>query len=503
MKITTRVVIGFTLMSLIVAATHLHQARLVERLKEVDRQQARLGIQAALTSLRLHAVAADLEDFSLKYLALRDQGYRQLVRDTRQAVAEELGKLNSLVDLPRDPNLEPAGLELQSSVAGVLAQWMTIDGLLEPIATGRGRLPREADIRSAFQTFFVDLEKGIESSSRFLGESAERSQRTRDEVTEISRIALAVVLVLAVGVSTLVFRSISQSLRELMRATRRIASGDFDTRVNERRGDEMSELGALLNQMTRRLGELDQLKKEFVSSVSHDLRAPLASIQETTRLLLDEMSDGLDSTQRQLLELNYSSSSRLSRMINDLLDLSRLEAGVTGYELARVDPRKFIREALEGLHGIFRDRELDAQIIESEPPPLVMADANRMAQVMSNLLANAADFSPEGSTIRIEIARVEDYRGMFKQAGEAIPEHNGRFWRISVIDSGPGVPAEDRTRVFERFYSSDRHGHRSRKGSGLGLSIARRIVEGHGGAIWVEDGPRGKGSNFSVLLPEG
>ncbi len=499
MRIATRVILGFSAMCAIAAAAHLYQDRLVDRLQESDRRQTQLGIQAGLAALRVHALAADLEEFAYKYNLTRDEVYRSGIEELRRSVEAELDRLRSSAELDTAPVREPSAAELQQSVRSTLAAWTEIGRLLDRQSAAGRDLPSDEEVQTAFQSFFTTLQNGIEAGNRFLEESAERARRTRDEVTLTSRAVLGGSVVLAIVVSVLVYRSISRSLTELAAATRRIAGGDFSVRVDQSRGGELAALGGMINRMARRLAELDQLKKDFVSSVSHDLRAPLASIQETTQLLLDELSGKLDPTHRQLLELNLAAGQRLSRMIGDLLDLSRLEAGASAFDFEVLDSRTVVAETADTLKGLFRDRQVELRVEVDGRSPLIRVDRMRLLQALSNLLTNAAEFSPRGGTVAMELCRLErvpkDAPGTVRAAGPP------PYCRIAVSDMGPGVRPEDRDRVFDRFFSADPKAVRNRKGTGLGLAITRCIVEAHGGAIWVEDGPGGRGSRFCILLP--
>jgi signal transduction histidine kinase len=501
MKIATRVILGFAAMCVIAGAGHLYQAWLVDRLQEVDRRQTQLGIRAGLAALRVHALAADLEEFAYKYNLTGDEVYRSGLVELRRNVEDELERLRSAAELQTGSPLEPSAVQLQQAVRSTLEAWTEIGRLLDRQPAGNRNQPTDGDIRQAFQSFFSTLEVGIEASNRFLEESAERSQRTREEVTLTSRAVLAGSVVLAVVVSLLVYRSISHSLAEFAAATRRIAGGDFRVRVDQSRGGELATLGAMINHMARRLGELDQLKKDFVSSVSHDLRAPLASIQETTQLLLDELSGDLDPTRRQLLELNLEAGRRLSRMIGELLDLSRLEAGAIAFEFEVMDSRALACETADSLRALFRERGVELRLaVEAASPPAIRVDRMRFIQALTNLLANAAEFSPRGGRVDLQIGRME-------RLSLDPPPPGSRnlgpppYCRFSVVDTGPGVPPEDRERIFERFFSADPKAVRNRKGTGLGLAIARHIVEAHQGVIWVESGPDGRGSRFNILVP--
>lgn len=487
MKITTRVILGFALMILVALATHLYQAQLVRRLQAADRELAQTGFTTVLSVLRLRSSARELEEFTEKFIALRDMNYREGMLQIQAGMAREMTVLSG-VETQSDPDLE-------SAIDRLAAAWKELEHRLEQAAAGTLSEQQGSRLDAAFHEYFQSLEQVTATGDRFLARAAEQSQLTRDTVTRVSLAALVASLLLAAAISILVYQSISRSLREVIQATRRIASGDFETRIRLRTSDEIAEVGAVLNQMTRRLGELDRLKKDFVSSVSHDLRAPLASIEETTRLLLEDGGETLTGRQQRLLELTLASCRRLSRMIGDLLDLSRLEAGVMQYDLQAVNPEEAVREAVESLHGLSLEKRLKVRVSFPGRGLRILADRVRFVQVLGNLLANAYEFSPAGGTVEVAVRPVDRLpEGRSVTVKPGVPNGNG-ICLITVSDQGPGIPDEEKTRVFEHFYRS-RTQPRKRAGTGLGLAIASRIVADHGGVIWVEDREQGQGSRF-------
>jgi two-component system sensor histidine kinase GlrK len=224
------------------------------------------------------------------------------------------------------------------------------------------------------------------------------------------------------------------------------------------------------------------VKADFFSSMSHELRTPLTSIKEGTGLLLDGVGGDTTEKQRKLLSILAEESNRLISVVNSLLDLSKMEAGMMAYdfEITHVDPliKRAIAEItpLVEAKGIRLENEMDGTL-----PPLKM-DPERILQVLRNLLGNAVKFTPKGGLVRV-----------------AAKPSNGKL-AISVKDSGPGIPAESLTSIFEKFNQGSRQTPHARQGTGLGLAIANSIITSHGGKIWAES-ELGKGSTFIFVLP--
>jgi signal transduction histidine kinase len=228
--------------------------------------------------------------------------------------------------------------------------------------------------------------------------------------------------------------------------------------------------------------ELDRLKSEFLTVVSHELQTPLTAIKGALELVLDDDSGQLSRVQRRFLETIERNSTRLVGLVGDLLDLSRLEAGRVELEAQPLDTPSLVRGALAAVSNLFEARgtELRVDVPESVPP--IMGDRRRVEQILTNLLANAAKYTPGGGVVEVTAASV-----------------NGHV-TLSVADNGPGVPESERDIVFDKFYRGRDAQRRGEAGSGLGLAIVKSLVDLHGGSVRVEESaPRG--ARFVVELP--
>lgn len=226
------------------------------------------------------------------------------------------------------------------------------------------------------------------------------------------------------------------------------------------------------------------MKAEFLAHVSHELRTPLASIREGTQLLLDEVPGPLSREQRETLRIIMDSSERLIHLISTLLDLSKMEAGMMEYRIVPTDLTRIAETSVNKVRLLAEGKRI--RILTETPPGRlrVPADGPRLEQVLDNLLSNALKFSSAGATVNL---RME-------------PDAKTGVVRISVSDTGPGIPAEDLPHIFERFYQGRMQARPAVAGSGLGLALAKKVVEAHGGRIWVES-DLGKGTAVRFILP--
>ncbi|MDD5039291.1 MAG: PAS domain S-box protein, partial [Dehalococcoidales bacterium] len=228
------------------------------------------------------------------------------------------------------------------------------------------------------------------------------------------------------------------------------------------------------------LREMDQLRGQFLSNVSHELRTPLASITGFTSTLLRTDTKWSEEQQRDFLETMKQEANRLTKLVNDLLDVSRLDAGGMKLEKKNLNITEVIGSIRERLDGITKEHQLKLEIPTDLPK--ILGDEMRIGQIVSNLVENATKFAPKGSEITIE-AKVADDKVV-----------------VTVADHGIGISAKDIKKLFDRFYQSDNVVSGQKKGTGLGLAICKGIIESHDGKIWIES-KIGKGSRFSFSLP--
>lgn len=272
-------------------------------------------------------------------------------------------------------------------------------------------------------------------------------------------------------------RGMTSPLREMAGAASAMAGGDYSRRVTATSADEVGELARAFNAMATELGEVDRVRRDLVANVSHELRTPIGAL----RARLENLVDGVEPADPATLAAMLSQVERLGRLVAQLLDLSRLEAGTVP-----LDRRPFpVRTVLEEAAAESRLRAPTTPVEVDAPADLLVdADPERLHQVVSNLVTNAVRHSPDGDVVHL-VARATT-------GGGAVA--------IEVVDHGPGIPADEVQRVFERFYRADTARAASDGGAGLGLAIARWIVDLHGGSIHPEPN-QPSGCRMVVTLP--
>ena len=228
--------------------------------------------------------------------------------------------------------------------------------------------------------------------------------------------------------------------------------------------------------------QAEQMKRDFVSTVSHELRTPLTSIKGSLGLIKAGVTGEMPKNLMRMLEIAYNNSDRLVRLINDILDIEKIEAGKMDFKMAPMDLETFLKESIEANKGFGEEHGVRFELVSEQQKAIVNADRDRLMQVLGNLLSNAAKFSPEGASVEISLA--------IRDGG----------CRVSVTDSGPGIQEEFRGRIFSKFSQADSSDTRAKGGTGLGLNITKAIVERHGGTIGF-DTEVDRGTTFYFVLP--
>lgn len=235
----------------------------------------------------------------------------------------------------------------------------------------------------------------------------------------------------------------------------------------------------LLEDITR-LKEIDSMKSEFVSTVSHEFRTPLTSMNMGLSMVINEDTGELNEEQRELLEAAYEDVERLTELVNDLLDLSKIESGRIEMEFDKVDVNDIIEKTLNPFYKQAEEKEIDLKFKQSEDNVFAYADPSKISWVISNLVGNALRYADEG---KIEVDA----------------EIKGRRVLVSVADNGPGIPREYQSKIFDKFVRAG-NDKDEKSGTGLGLAISKEIITAHNGRIWV-DSEEGEGSTFSFYIP--
>ncbi len=306
---------------------------------------------------------------------------------------------------------------------------------------------------------------------------AEKRQSQWEALREPLLLSLAVSTLVAIVLAFFISRSIGKPLLSFARAADAVAEGDLEQRVPVSGPPEMRDAAQAFNHMSEQVRATQRAQRDLLANISHDLRTPLTSIQGFSQAIMDGAAKRIEDAAR----IINQEAGRMNRMVSTLLDLSKLDEGIATDSMNELNFGALLRGICERMQLQARENGIQLSYEVDDDLPL-LGDADRLEQVVINLLSNALQFTPEGGKVILRAERIAE------QA------------HLLVEDTGPGVPLEQRERIFERFYQVD-SARSSRRGAGLGLSIVRQIVTSHGGTVRVEAVMGEKGARFIVTLP--
>lgn len=302
----------------------------------------------------------------------------------------------------------------------------------------------------------------------------------RASFNEAMMYAVLAAMIAAFALSFLFSRSVVAPVLAMSGATQRIADGHYDERVQGIGEDELAGLALRFNQMAEKLDQVESMRRRLIGDVSHELRTPLTAIKGSMEGLMDGVLPANEETYQQI----HTEADRLNRLVDDLQELSRVEAHAYQLDCRPLDVSSLVQTVTKRISPQAETKRISLDLDLTPDLPLVLADEDRVIQVLTNLTGNALQYTPEGGQVTISAIQIKDEV------------------QISVRDTGVGIPPEHLSHIFDRFYRVDKS--RSRQaggGSGIGLTIARSLVEAHGGRIWVESNEEEKGSIFAFTLP--
>ncbi|TMB56161.1 MAG: HAMP domain-containing histidine kinase [Deltaproteobacteria bacterium] len=426
-------------------------------------------------ALRLEAALREsmpaLVRLETRYAILHDAGYESLWKARAARVSQDFDRLRGLLLTRQETKLHlkaVAEFAMYQSLVGSLGS-----GVDRRTAAVSGLEPRLAATRSERA-----LDRLQDATRASLEHSEQRARRLERRTWHAVMIALPASVVLALLGAGVIAVRMTRSLRRLSVATTQVVEGSFVAPVGVEGRDEIGRLAQAFNRMGERLREADRMKEEFFSHISHELRTPLTSVREAATLLRDEVPGVLAPKQARLVEIIAASTDRVLRLVNEILELSRLRAGLLAIDRRNVDIGNLVHRALEQVRPQAEARGLRMESNGAIDGARVLGDEERLLQVLVNLLGNAIKFTPPGGAVRLGVT-----------AGTDRVE-------VAVEDTGVGIPPEALPRVFERYWQA----RGTRAGTGLGLAIVKSIVEMHGGRVQAHSS-EGKGSRFVVQLP--
>ena len=437
---------------------------------------------------------------SRSFYVLEQRSSGPLIDEFRRPFYQSLGRIGVGVAglerrAQRRPDLVP-GVERLRAGSRALRRAAAEQELALALGDANRLLAAEAGFESAREHLWSQTLASKDESVRLVAAEIESLREAARQATALSLAFSALAVLVGAAASYSLTRSIQRPVGELRDATEALSRGQFDRRIAITRADELGDLGRAFNEMAARLQELDELKGNFVSVVSHELKTPLTSMRDAVDLLTEGVGGELSAKQRRLIEITRAGMDRLVGYAQEILDASRFEAGGVRLESEPLDLAPIVeaqvsmarpRAATAGIDLRWEPLDLDASAAERAALGTpITGDGFWLGRVVSNLLDNALKFTPTGGAVRVRCGFV---RGM---ADDRVV--------LEVADSGIGIAPHDLRHVFERFFQAARPDGGRVQGAGLGLSIVRNLVDAHRGEVTVES-VVGRGTTFRVTLP--
>ena len=327
-----------------------------------------------------------------------------------------------------------------------------------------------------------------------MGMMTDLTESFTQTVDEVLLVAASLAFVTAVVVSTFVTRRIVKPVQEMKSASQRIADGRYEERVQVNGEDELAELGRSFNRMAHELAQTEERRRQLIGDVAHELRTPLSSIKG----VMEGLQDGVLESEPETFANVEREVNRLQRLVRDLEELSKAEAGQIQLEKELVNPKELVETAVARLRPQFADKQVRLSTEVSPDLPPITVDPARITQVLLNLLGNALQYTSSGGQVTVQCSISSKQLAMNDEHYLPNTDHH---LLITVTDTGIGLTADQLPHIFERFYRVDKSRSRAGGGSGIGLTISKHLVEAHNGSLSAISPGLNQGSTFTITLP--
>ena len=405
------------------------------------------------------------------------QGFRIFLLNQKGVVLADSGETDSMVDQHLEAFVRPDSDG---------ARWPLRGGWVSPEGQTYRYLSLPAvNIRT--------IKRPLPPDTIYVALATQEKIRVAVEILPFLLLAVVVGLLVSTVVALVMAHSVSKPLSGIALAAERISNGDYDQTLRVSGPSEVGRLAASFNRMARQVKAAQESQRDFIANVSHELKTPLTSIQGFAQAILDGTAR-VPEAQQKAARIIKGEAERMSRLVNDLLVLAKVSSDRDRSTWVDVDLLELLHSCTERISVLAAQKDIVLKLESSgEPGPSVRGDPDRLAQLFINLLDNAVKYSPPGTAVSLAICTA------FRSTGERRRRHS-QWIEVQITDSGPGIPPEQVSRIFERFYQVDKSRAGQRGSSGLGLAIAKEIVDMHDGYIGVES-RQGAGATFIVTLP--
>jgi len=480
MKLTifSRVLIGYLILILLVIAMGVYTFYQMGQINEVTQSILTINNQMSDYSEKLLDLIYSQVRYEKKFIISKDEIFYSEFLRLRNDFDRYLGEMTQLADFsPADLSLKRIKEFYQNyqSLVQEEAKYLKAGYPDSYLSFNQKKEEVTQSIISEIEKLKTTIRQNATGKIKILHEISMK-------LRQMGTVMAGAFIIIGILVSLFINRSITAPISILKKKTKEIGQGNFQGNLNLSSPPELAELAGAFNLMCNKLNELDKMKSDFFSFITHELRTPLSSIKMGMDLLRDGTEGPVTEGQKELLTVIEKESYRLIGLVNSLLDLSKMEAGMMSFHLQPQPIAPLIDQTIKELGPLVDSKKIILEIMVKEGLPIVKIDSEKILQALRNIISNAVKFTPEGGRVKVS-ARSADH-GV----------------EVSIADTGPGIPKENLITIFEKFQQAITDRKLSTQGTGLGLAIAKQIITHHGGKIWAES-QLGHGSTFIFFLP--
>ena len=477
LTIFSRLLTGHLMIFALAIGVSLYAIVQIGRINEVTRSVLSVNNRMSDEAERLSDLLFSQVRYQKKFIISKDEVFHNQFLRLKDDFDRYLGEMILIADS------EEATMILRAIQESYQKYQLLFQEELKSLKAGHGHVPPgfNREMEAATQSIFDGLERLKTLTAQNTTDKIKGLHKIGTELRRMAAMMTGAFLILGIIVSLFINRSITRPLSDLEKKTKEIGKGNFKEDLHIPSPPELAELAGAFNLMCSKLNELDKMKSDFFSSMAHELRNPLSTIKMGTVLLREGVEGPLTEGQRGLVKVLEKETHRLIDLVNSLLDLSKMEAGMMPFRLEPKNIVPLIDQTVEEMGPLVRAKNITVEVSITEELPIIKIDSERVLQALRNIVGNAVKFTPENGRVKISA----------RQADHGV--------EVSVADTGPGIPAGSLITIFEKFQQAKVEGARPANGTGLGLAIAKQIITHHGGKIWAES-ELGRGSTFIFVL---
>ncbi len=480
-----RLALGYLAILLVVVALGIYTTLRLDHLNQITCSISSIDGETIRIATELRDNALSQRGFEKKYIVSRDKDFYHQFLEIEKHIETDLKRISALITTPEKKRLISEIKKLHSQYLSIVQNLVHSTKIDKKYPQKRDQEEKKKLINGTTDK----LEQVIEIAKADVERKIKRSGEIGARASRITVTISIAAIIMGILIAFFNARTINYPILRLIKGTREIAEGKFEKHITIPSPPEIKELANAFNLMRDRLKKIDEIKADLFSNISHDLRTPLTVIRESASLLLfDGNSAQFSKKEYKLISIIEEECERLINSVNTILDISRMDAGMTDYNMEKYNLFHLIERSVSNIRPIAESKGINLEVNIGGRLPPVNIDGERIGQALGNLLDNAVKFTTQGGKVTVA-ATLKD---------TDVPDHflnnKKEFVEVSVSDTGCGIPKENIKEIFDKFKML--HG----KGTGLGLYIARHIINAHGGDIWVKS-EQGRGSTFSFTLP--